>query len=292
MDRMNIIHKDLCKAIRLGNEEMFDTMLPDANLNEFTIDGEINDPLFYAVCTFQYSMAMKLLQNGCPVQDRRDKNKITSFILAGGWDQIAVTDQHCKGRSVLMVAICRHQRDLSLKLIEMGCNVNHEDEDNCNVLMYAVQFGMKEVVLALLKKGCRLNQRDSAGYNALMAAQVFGETEIFKILIEWGCELNKRQNGMTVLDRAINGCEQEIAEIIIEAGCNVPNQEEPMVKNILTTLKQNAKMTYEALVSEKYIYEDLPKELMPFLFRNDVIPNFRKRKLHDDFNPAKKQKHS
>lgn len=256
-------HDALCRSIREKNESLFDTLLPDVDLqNEFT-DG--NSPLSLSIKTQQESMALKLIHHGHPL-DVNGRNGDSAFI--------------CAATAGL--------KNVVLEILQRGQDINVCCSGFCapfliNALLMSMWHGHLDVAFELIRKGIDMNE-DYLREATRVSPQIAIE------LIENGCELS-----CDVLSCAIEKGRTEIIEKVIECGLEIHGTDSPQVHEEyslhMDKLKSQAQLTFDFFKSYECIYPDFAKEFMPVLFRNDVIPSF-KRKANDDPNPvdAKKQK--
>ncbi len=115
-------------------------------------------------------------------------------------------------------------------LLNVGIDLNSEDDTGNTALMYAVKYGntkkAPEIVKMLIKEGADPNKQNKSGSTALLLAVVKGYTEIAKMLTEAkGADLNiqdKVKN--TALMWAVAFGRSEIAQKLIEAGAD-PNKQ-------------------------------------------------------------------
>jgi ankyrin repeat protein len=215
------------------------------------IDKQLKSPLLCAIWN-DHEMALKLIDSGCTID----------FKYAGG-----VTP--------LMFAIRLQPRpQVALKLIEIGCDLNCHSDDGWNALLCAVRRGQSNVALKLIKNGCVLNSQNDKGMNALMLTIRQSQTEVALKLIENGCNLNsKNHKGATALRLAIRHDQFEIIPKLIENGCKISGiiQNHKLVTTNMKITEENALLIHHAIRCTGDIYEDFPKELLPFLIRSDLI---------------------
>lgn len=86
--------------------------------------------------------------------------------------------------SLLHVCIANDQPEVSLLLMEMGIEVDHQDSKGCTPLILAAKRGMTSVVAALCLAGANVNQTNKRKQTALMAAAMRGNLDIVDILLE------------------------------------------------------------------------------------------------------------
>jgi len=169
-----------------------------------------------------------------------------------------------------------NQTEVALKLMEYGCELNLQNKEGWSSLMIATRYNQPEVALKLIQNGCELNLHNENGWSSLMIATRYNQPEVALQLMEHGCELDfKNDKGNNALTFAIKFDELEVVEKLIENGCQISgNENNDSVKLNMKFLEKNAILIHHVISFAKHIYEDFPKELLPFLIRSDVIPTF------------------
>jgi len=176
---------------------------------------------------------------------------------------------------------------VALKLIEKGCELNTQNNAGMSALMFATQYDKPEVALKLIENGCEINFRDSDGWSSLMAAARYNQPEVALKLMEHGCELDfQTDEGSNALYFATEFDQPEVVSKLIENGCQISgNENTVLVKVNMKILEKNALLLYDAIFFAEHIYDDFPKELLPFLIRSDIISKFYK--SQDKFSKRK-----
>ena len=102
--------------------------------------------------------------------------------------------------------------------IESLIPVKAKDNDGKTALMYAAEKGQKETVELLLAKGADINAKDKYGKTALMYAARKGYKEIVELLLAKGADINaKDKYGKTALDYAKGKNKEKIVEYLKQA---------------------------------------------------------------------------
>jgi ankyrin repeat protein len=110
-----------------------------------------------------------------------------------------------------------------LILLEMPC-INFETKDNYGktLLMYSAEKGHKNVVMKLLENGADINAADNAGVTALMYAAENGHKAIVELLLNKGADIDAARNddGTALMYAALNG-HKGTAELLLNKGANI-----------------------------------------------------------------------
>ena len=106
-------------------------------------------------------------------------------------------------------------------LVQNGCPVDCEDENNRTPLHCAAYSGYAECIEILLQLGSDGNKLDKEGVSALHWACTAGSYEAVHILVQAGVFLNPMEvagDRLTPLDYAIISGHQSIAQFLIDQG--------------------------------------------------------------------------
>ena len=101
--------------------------------------------------------------------------------LDGGAQWVASSD--AEGRSTLLLACERGQRDVAMELLARGSLPNVSDGAGWTPLMWASVHGQAEVAQALIDCGAHVSAANSAGVTALVLASYKGHREVMGILL-------------------------------------------------------------------------------------------------------------
>ena len=89
-------------------------------------------------------------------------------------------------------------------LIEMGINVNAQNDNNFTALMGASSSGYLRIVKYLICKGADIDAQDKDGMTALMWAANYKKSKVVKHLIEKGANINIKDNdGNSILNNVL-----------------------------------------------------------------------------------------
>ena len=111
-------------------------------------------------------------------------------------------------------------------LLEMGSDINTQDEEGQTALLKATDNGHLDVVKRLLDHGADINARNNYHETAFYVAAKSGYREIVDLLLEKGfdSETDENFNGSSVYEAADNGSIEGLALLIdIGADMNAPN---------------------------------------------------------------------
>lgn len=160
--------------------------------------------------------------------------------------QIIKTDPEQKdkknnhGCTALMIACINNDIETVKLLIDAGCNLNLQNNDNITALMYYLDClsGDDELKIAemLLCAGCNTDLQDDCGMTALMYVienpnyNKNLKTKAIEMLINAGCNLDIQDNeGMSALMHLFAafepGSKTERIKMLLDANCNVNLQE-------------------------------------------------------------------
>ncbi|MFH4980683.1 hypothetical protein AB6A40_007392 [Gnathostoma spinigerum] len=175
------------------------------DLSVCTCDDNGESPLARAVFHNHLSVAEKLLQAGCDVNE---------------------TDHY--GSSLLMRSFAAKLDAISVFLLSHGARVDITSKDGESCLELAVKYYLPSTVKHLCASGVNLNERNAlTGLPPLWIALENGDFDIAKTMAEYGCDVNgwaRSDDGIcsqTMLHRAIDLNMHDAAIFLIESGCDV-----------------------------------------------------------------------
>ena len=91
----------------------------------------------------------------------------------------------CSGKTALHYAIENDKFEIVLMLIENGCSIDLDDDENLwTPLHYGVVFGSCDIIKTLIEKGCKLWERDCCGRTPISIACEYGLYEKFKLIYD------------------------------------------------------------------------------------------------------------
>jgi len=135
------------------------------------------------------------------------------------------------------------------RLIKSGCDLNVYD-DGYTALITACIEGHKNMVIKLIEAGCNLDLKGPQDHSALSITYYFNRYEIIPILIEAGCDINTQNVfGHTPLTlNIINSNDSEPVLNLIEKGCDLNIQSEYGPTALMYSLRENkAKIIFKLI---------------------------------------------
>ena len=161
-------------------------------------------------------------------------------------DVVNLHPQDSVGKTPLIQAAEKGDKDIVELLIEAGANLNHQSgslDNSRTALISAIEEGHKDIVELLINAGANLNLKNHDNETAIMIATIENYTEIAELLINAGAELNHQSkramvfidkpDGYTALMLAAHIDQKEIAGLLINKGADL---------NLKNTVDENALM--------------------------------------------------
>ena len=109
-------------------------------------------------------------------------------------------------RTSLHAASSAGHLELVQSLLEVGADVNKQNEDHSTPLFYASEGGQFGVAAFLIKYGADVNSLDWTGWTPLLAASRRGHSAVARLLLDHGADVNaKTQDNWTALHLAMFG---------------------------------------------------------------------------------------
>ena len=122
------------------------------------------------------------------------------------------------GITALSSYVWRDRKNAAQKLLELGADVNAQDDDGDAALHGAARNGNVEILGILLDKGADPNLKNKQGGTPLMWAAVFGHEDAARWLIEHGANPSLKDNGgMTARDWAIKNKHENLVALLQRA---------------------------------------------------------------------------
>ncbi len=117
-------------------------------------------------------------------------------------------------------------RDVALKMIAAGADVNAAQGDGTTPLHWAVYKIDAELTRALLQRGARPNVVNNYGSSPLAEAVKVADARLVGMLLDAGSDANvPNQEGQTALMLAARAGSLDVAELLVRHGANVNARE-------------------------------------------------------------------
>ena len=151
-------------------------------------------------------------------------NKETPMIYFSALIELGADLNHQdeKGQSVLFYALHNQREDLTHLFLSEGANPDTIDIfGNCPLLLAAFSGNIRNLEL-LLESGVKLDTVNSHGQNALHMAVLSENTEMVKLLLESGLAVDQKDNlGRTALHYSATMENTSITEVLLKANINI-----------------------------------------------------------------------
>lgn len=164
------------------------------------------------------SLVLELLTDSCKL----DFAVQALWSLKTGPNSTYLSQNPPKATTGLHLAAWFGMKDLTLRLIQRGFQVDAKDSKKSTPLSWAAQRGQVEVARLLLQLGADGDSRDQCGETPLSLAAWNGHFQMVQLLLEQQCNPNSKNNERhTPLLYAIEQRQECIARILIEAGAQL-----------------------------------------------------------------------
>ena len=218
-------------AAARAHDLMAITAFLDAGINPNARDAsdEGRTALISAAARGDLEVVKLLIQRGAD-PNVTDNNGYTALLhaLEARYDQVEQVllnhpklDPHARGFNgvtTLSKYVWRERKDAVQKLLDLGADVNAQDNDGDAPLHGAAQSGNVEILDLLLAKGANPNLTNKVGGTPLMWAVVFDHEEVARRLIERGADPSlKDADGMTARDWAIKNKRDKLVALLPRA---------------------------------------------------------------------------
>ncbi|PAA47570.1 hypothetical protein BOX15_Mlig004077g1 [Macrostomum lignano] len=213
-------------------------------------------------------------QKGCFL-DQEDKSGKTPLMLACEKKKMALINfllaRNCfpksfskDGRQVIHVACESGKAHIAKRFIDLGVPVHAADSSGISTLMLAAQSGSSEIIEALITRKQQLvEMKDIFGKSALEYAIVWDQEKVINQLIDAGCNVdNQQKDGRTPLMLAIASTSKsadEVVQTLIERGCSVDAVTEDGFNVAHVACKYNKLQVLKVLMEKGVSIESLTK---------------------------------
>ncbi len=232
---------------------------PEFHFNENTLHLTIKEQLALAI-SYDFKDT---------VNEKVTELKKTSI---NALEDISVEDQHYYN-NMLRMAILHNCETAIEKLLALGADPHHEDENQNTPLVLAVEKNSPFLVQILLGSGANPNHISHNNYTPLLSALLRDPSSfpIIKMLLDKGADAcYKTPEGDTPLFFAAVADNAAIVELLLKYGAN-PNTNTPAIKDKSTPLHEAAKngsieittllLNAKADVNAKNQYDQIPLHL-------------------------------
>ncbi|WP_394391137.1 ankyrin repeat domain-containing protein [Shewanella woodyi] len=121
-----------------------------------------------------------------------------------------------RGRTALMIAANEGQLDRVIKLVELGADINIQNDDGWSALLAS---RTAEVANFLIENGADINAVSRSQFNSLMMASVIGSKNLVSYLIKRGISIHSQtEGGWTPLLQAVSSGNLDVVSYIVEQG--------------------------------------------------------------------------
>lgn len=124
-----------------------------------------------------------------------DDDPLQAWLLANGFDADDLNSRVEMGMSPLMLAALKGEKELVERMLAMGANPNHVNDDNHHALWFACVNGDTGLVATLIANGGNVDNRNVNDVTCAIYAASTGKLEVLKLLVEAGADLSVRTNG-------------------------------------------------------------------------------------------------
>ena len=125
-------------------------------------------------------------------------------------------------QSLLQAAQAGHNNDI-IMLLELGANVDYQNEEGRTALIFASQTGHYQVVELLLKKNADPNLQTQKGSTALTYASENGHYQVVELLLQENADPNlQTQKGSTALTYASENGHYQVVGLLLKENAD-PN---------------------------------------------------------------------
>lgn len=142
------------------------------------------------------------------------RNDIINALIEMGAD---IDGQDQREHTALIWAVCVAHKETVELLLNLGANVNIKDEYGSTCLMYAASTGnvSVETMKRMIAMGADINAKDDSGRTSLIHAAKEGQIEAVKLLLDRGADINAEDTyGNTALEYAEEEGNEDIAVLL------------------------------------------------------------------------------
>ncbi|XP_067668176.1 serine/threonine-protein phosphatase 6 regulatory ankyrin repeat subunit B-like [Haliotis asinina] len=246
----NVLHY-ACKG---GNTSIIQHLIRVCDINQKRRDG--GTPVMDAVLNGPKDVFDLLVSNGADLTLLDDKdNSVLHYACQGGNTSIVqhlirVCDINSKrrdGRTPVMVAGLRGQRDVFDLLVSNAADLTLLDDKDNSVLHYACQGGNTSIVQHLIRV-CDINTKRRDGRTPVMVAALHGQKDVFNLLVSNAADLTLLDDkDNSVLHYACQGGNTSIIQHLIRV-CDINQKRRDGRTPVLDAALHGQKDVFDLLV--------------------------------------------
>lgn len=225
----------LIAALRLENNEIFNTILENKDRIDLDPVDLLQKPLWHAVLLNNGDAVAMLIEAGASIVVFDDNDETLLMWAAKNGHASVVTAlikrEDCPdinfssedNETALILAAADNHLDVVRVLINAGAKINFGADEGMSALMYAVHRGHEQVVQLLLDNNADINVYEpNSGLSCLMVAIQRNYSSIAKILIQNNANVeHKDVQGRTALTHAAKKGRYPIAQSLLESGVDL-----------------------------------------------------------------------
>jgi ankyrin repeat protein len=205
------LRKDLAKAVIAGFAKDYPEKVGSNTINEMQ----------QALAAGKKAHAIR--EKVCEFMGKNNPDGIRKLIPELDRDLINL---QINSKFLLLWAIAHGYRDIVLKMIGAGADVNMHGYDGITPLIAAVNSNHEKIVQLLIVAHADVNASDNSGNTPLMFAVLENATGIMQLLVNAEAQLNaKNENQATALALAVSVGATQSAEYLLDHGAD-PNNED------------------------------------------------------------------
>ena len=212
---------DISAALADVDNQLYSMLSEILSPEQMTAFFDHEEQLVTDTLAFSQAYQNELIDGGhsglISAADDNDLAAVQAYLASGADPNRMATD----GQSAIHEAASSNNPEILGVLIDAGADVNLVIPGGWSALMEASLFGSTDVVRILVEAGANLEYTpsDNPLHNALNFAALNGHTDIVRVLLDAGADASGIV-GEVALENAIGFGDQEMEQMLIEAGAN------------------------------------------------------------------------